>query len=544
MAYLILQITIGKPMYFMEMAMGQYSGKGPVRVWGMNPAARAPVVFLQNQFLMMMMMIITMMMMMIMMTTTTMMMMVMMMMMIAGIGFSMCLVSFVITVYYNVLMAYILHYFFASLQTTLPWSECKPTWKNCITDRTKLTNITICRADSKPASKCTCSGDETIDHYLGFQCVPRQRSASDIYFYDEVIAQAKSLALEEMGTPSLSLSLTLILSWVIVIACVIKGVKSTGKVVYFTATFPYVVLLILLIRGATLEGASKGVKFFIVPEWDQLGNVQRARSTPALDYGLAFVAYPEALSQLPVPQLWSALFFIMLLTLGLDSEFALFETFLTYLEDDFRPLRRHKLTLRLGLGLGGIYLITIFDYYGAAYSLIALSGFEVVSVMWVYGIGRFLEDCEYMLGKKPKFIPFWYFTLGFWSPLVMNSMAVISLVLSETPKYSTGRKFTPAVMVACWGVYLIVMAPVPLWFFLHVAAIYRKHGYTSFWEFMQLLGKPTHRWGPADGSHPMATKRLDSVWADVCPGTCGHPVTAADADSTKRRASKVNFAGN
>ncbi|KAK7463329.1 hypothetical protein BaRGS_00038094, partial [Batillaria attramentaria] len=224
--------------------------------------------------------------------------------------------------------------------------------------------------------------------------------------------------------------------------------------------------------------------------------------------------------------------------------------------DDFRPLRRHKLTLRLGLGLvccllgfafvcpGGIYLITIFDYYGAAYSLIALSGFEVVSVMWVYGIGRFLEDCEYMLGKKPKFIPFWYFTLGFWSPLVMNSMAVISLVLSETPKYSTGRKFTPAVMVACWGVYLIVMAPVPLWFFLHVAAIYRKHGYSSFWEFMQLLGKPTHRWGPADGSHPMATKRLDSVWADVCPGTCGHPVTAADADSTKRRASKVNFAGN
>nr|KAG5687180.1 hypothetical protein BaRGS_012234 [Batillaria attramentaria] len=452
----------------------------------------------------MMMMIITMMMMMIMMTTTTMMMMVMMMMMIAGIGFSMCLVSFVITVYYNVLMAYILHYFFASLQTTLPWSECKPIYQ------------------------------------FAFQY--QYRYHFDVC--DEVIAQAKSLALEEMGTPSLSLSLTLILSWVIVIACVIKGVKSTGKVVYFTATFPYVVLLILLIRGATLEGASKGVKFFIVPEWDQLGNVQRARSTPALDYGLAFVAYPEALSQLPVPQLWSALFFIMLLTLGLDSEFALFETFLTYLEDDFRPLRRHKLTLRLGLGLGGIYLITIFDYYGAAYSLIALSGFEVVSVMWVYGIGRFLEDCEYMLGKKPKFIPFWYFTLGFWSPLVMNSMAVISLVLSETPKYSTGRKFTPAVMVACWGVYLIVMAPVPLWFFLHVAAIYRKHGYSSFWEFMQLLGKPTHRWGPADGSHPMATKRLDSVWADVCPGTCGHPVTAADADSTKRRASKVNFAGN
>jgi len=50
----------------------------------------------------------------------------------------------------------------------------------------------------------------------------------------------------------------------------VKGVRSSGKVAYFTAIFPYVVLFILLIRGVTLPGAWNGILYFIEPQWEKI----------------------------------------------------------------------------------------------------------------------------------------------------------------------------------------------------------------------------------------------------------------------------------
>ena len=63
-----------------------------------------------------------------------------------------------------------------------------------------------------------------------------------------------------IGDIKWDLALCLLASWIIVFACLAKGIKSSGKVVYFTATFPYLILIILLVRGLLLEGAYDGIK--------------------------------------------------------------------------------------------------------------------------------------------------------------------------------------------------------------------------------------------------------------------------------------------
>ena len=49
----------------------------------------------------------------------------------------------------------------------------------------------------------------------------------------------------------------LVVIWVVTYLCIYNGAKSTGRVAYFTSTFPLLMLIVLVIKGLSLEGIPK-----------------------------------------------------------------------------------------------------------------------------------------------------------------------------------------------------------------------------------------------------------------------------------------------
>ena len=76
-----------------------------------------------------------------------------------------------------------------------------------------------------------------------------------------------------------------------------KGIQSSGKVVYFTAIFPYVVLTIFFLRGVTLPGAFAGLHHMFQPKVKVDNKIQSTNLT--LKNKL-----PSQLDKLVDPSVW------------------------------------------------------------------------------------------------------------------------------------------------------------------------------------------------------------------------------------------------
>ncbi|XP_016424653.1 sodium-dependent neutral amino acid transporter B(0)AT2-like [Sinocyclocheilus rhinocerous] len=317
-----------------------------------------------------------------------------------GIGYSSCVVCFFVALYYNVIIGWSIFYLGSSFQYPLPWENC-PTEGN--------STVKECAASSPTA-------------YFWY------RKALDI-----------TDSIDETGEFNPIITGCLLAAWVIVCLAMYKGIKSTGKVMYFSSVFPYVVLLCFLIRGVTLDGASEGIKFMFYPRGVE-------------GTGLAFIAFTEAMTLFPGSPFWSALFFLMLLSLGLSTMFGTMAGILTPLMDTFKTLRNHKFLFTacscvVGFLIGltftqrcGNYFVTMFDDYSATLPLIIVVIFQTLSVAWVYGADRFLEDLKRMLDRP---VPVVYkYLWKYVCPAAMLGLLGASLLkmILERPTYTAWNR--------------------------------------------------------------------------------------------------------
>ncbi|XP_063041161.1 sodium-dependent neutral amino acid transporter B(0)AT3-like [Engraulis encrasicolus] len=154
-----------------------------------------------------------------------------------GVGVSSMIVSFLVSIFYNVLLAWILWYFFHSFQNPLPWSQCPL--------------------------------NANLTGYVE-ECV--KSTPVNYFWYRETLNI--SPAVEVNGSLHWWIILCLGTAWLVVYICFIRGIETIGKAVYVTATFPYLVLTIFLIRALTLPGATDGLIYLFTPKWELLKNPQ------------------------------------------------------------------------------------------------------------------------------------------------------------------------------------------------------------------------------------------------------------------------------
>ncbi|XP_070557742.1 sodium- and chloride-dependent glycine transporter 1-like [Ptychodera flava] len=513
--YLLAMIICGMTLFFMEVAWGQFCSQGPITAWKLCPAFK-------------------------------------------GAGYAMVVISFITTIYYNIIIAYTAFYFFASFGSTVPWADCNNPW-----------NTPLCSSNYNGTVINGTWINRTMMYDLNIT-EPARVSPAEEYFTNYVLNMSDGM--ENMGTIQWKLALCLLFSWVVVFLCLMKGVKSSGRVVYFTATFPYVILFILMIRGVTLPGAGKGLKFFLIPQWDLLlkpkvwgdafsqifyslgpawgglltmasynrfhhnalldsiivplvnsgtsifgglaifsvvGFMSEDLGVPISDVvksgpGLAFVAYPEALARIPLAPFWSILFFFMLFTLGLDSQFGMVEGVCSAFIDTFPGLlRKRKTWFILGLSIaefllglpmitnGGIYLFTVLDWYTGTISLFVVALCECVVISWIYGVGNFYDDIEMMLKKTPSL--YWKICWLFITPFSIFFIILMTYI-DYVPVYYGDYVYPPAGEIIGWLSASASLVMIPLWMILEFLTHSTGDGFV---ERVKSIMRPTEDWGPA-----------------------------------------------
>uniref|UniRef100_A0A665X985 Transporter n=2 Tax=Echeneis naucrates TaxID=173247 RepID=A0A665X985_ECHNA len=458
--YILFLVIAGMPLFYMELALGQYNREGAATVWKICPVFK-------------------------------------------GVGYTVILIALYVGFYYNVIIAWSLHYLFSSMTSELPWLRCDNAWnsQNC-TDPKTINGSIIGNGTS----------------YAKYKITPAAE-----YYERGVLHLHESKGIQDLGLPRWELTLCLVVVVFILYFSLWKGVKSSGKVrtwattstgifssscrhistfwsqtfrvwidaatqIFYSLGAGFGVLIAFAsynkfdnncYRDALLTSTVNCITSFLsgFAIFSVLGymafkhgvNIEDVATEGA---GLVFIIYPEAISTLPGSTFWAIVFFIMLLTLGIDSAMGGMEAVLTGLTDDFKILKRNRklFTFATAFGTflfallcttnGGIYVLTLLDKYAAGTSILFAVLIEAIGVSWFYGVDRFSEDVERMMGFKPGL--YWRLCWKFVSPAFLLFVVIASTLTSSGLNYDD-YTFPDWSNVIGWGVAMSSMLFVPIY---------------------------------------------------------------------------------
>uniref|UniRef100_G1U649 Solute carrier family 6 member 18 n=1 Tax=Oryctolagus cuniculus TaxID=9986 RepID=G1U649_RABIT len=208
--YFIALVFEGIPLFHIELAIGQHLHKGSIGVW----TAISPL---------------------------------------PGQRLGCLTMSFLVSLYYNTILTWVLWYFLNSFQHPLPWSHC-------LLEGNRMGFV------------AECQGSSTVSYFWYRQMLDITADISD------------------SGTVQWRLLICLVICWAVVYLCIIRGIETTGKAIYFTALFSYLVLTIFLVRGLMLPGVTHRLCYLFTPNVSG-GATQVLSRSLAFSGHIAFASY-------------------------------------------------------------------------------------------------------------------------------------------------------------------------------------------------------------------------------------------------------------
>jgi neurotransmitter:Na+ symporter, NSS family len=158
---------------------------------------------------------------------------------------------------------------------------------------------------------------------------------------------------------------------------------------------------------------------------------------------LAFVVFPEALSLMPWAAFFSVLFFITLLSLGIDSAFSIVEAIAATLKDKFGSIKREKIafwTCLLGFLLGilyvtgaGLYFLDIVDHFVTNIAILSVGILQCIMIGWVYGPDRLRRYVNVV--SKLHIGKWWDICIKYITPLILLVLLIYQIYTEFTTPY-------------------------------------------------------------------------------------------------------------